>query len=66
MDWLLEARYILPILPGFQVMLPDDLLWILDLGKGDPLAYEVRLDLAEYEPWDLKAPPEGRSLELQP
>jgi len=62
MDWLLEARYVLPILPGFQVMLPDDLLWILDLGKDDQLAYEVRLDLAEYEPWDLKAPPESRSL----
>ena len=66
-EWFLEAHYVLPILPGFQVMLPDDLLWELDLGKGDPLAYSSSLALAEYEPWELKKPPEGRSLvELGP
>jgi hypothetical protein len=67
MDWLLEARYVLPILPGFQVMLPDDLLWILDLGKGDQLAYETQMIVAEYVPWELRKPPEGLSLiELGP
>ncbi|HSS76992.1 MAG TPA: hypothetical protein VLV54_09625 [Thermoanaerobaculia bacterium] len=66
-EWWLEAHYMLPILPGFQVMLPDDLLWELDLGKGDPLAYKASMALAEYEPWELKKPPEGRSLvELGP
>ena len=66
-DWFLEAHYVLSILPGFQVMLPDDLLWVLDLGRGDPLACEVRMNQVEYEPWDRKAPPEGRSLvELGP
>lgn len=67
MDWLLEAHYELPILPGFQVMLPDDLLWILDLGKGDQLAYETQMIVAKYVPWELRAPPEGLSLsELGP
>ncbi len=66
-DGLLEAHYVLPILPGFQVMLPDDLLWVLDLFSGDPLAYEVRLNQVEYEIWESKAPPVGRSLiELGP
>jgi hypothetical protein len=67
MEWLLEAHYMLPILPGFRVMLPDNLLWILDLGKGDQLAYETQMIVAEYVPWELRKPPEGLSLtELGP
>jgi len=66
-EWFLEAHYVLPIQPGFQVMLPDDLMWVLDLGKGDQLAYETHLVLAEYVPWELKKPPEGhRLVELGP
>jgi hypothetical protein len=52
----------LPILPGFRVMLPEDLLWVLDLEKGDQLAYETRMIVAEYVPWELRAPPEGLCL----
>ncbi len=58
----LEASYVLPILPGFQVMLPEDLLWVLDLERGDTLAYEIRLIVAKYVPWDARTPPEGYSL----
>jgi hypothetical protein len=67
---LLEAQYVLPILPGFRVMLPADLLWAFDLDDRELLACKTSLAIAEYEPmgpWKLTMPPEGRSLvELEP
>jgi hypothetical protein len=57
----LKAHYLLPVLPGFRVMLPEDLLWVFDLGPGDQLACKTSLAMAEFEPLELKKkPPEGR------
>ncbi|MBW8874028.1 MAG: hypothetical protein JF614_03625 [Acidobacteria bacterium] len=58
-ELFLEAGYLLPVLPGFQVMLPADLLWVLDIDKGDQLACKQSLATADFEPCELKKPPEG-------
>ncbi|MBW8875935.1 MAG: hypothetical protein JF614_13295 [Acidobacteria bacterium] len=66
-ELLLQAGYLLPVLPGFQVMLPEDLLWMLDLEKGDRLACKPGLATADFEPCELKKPPEGwHGVELGP
>ena len=66
-ELLLEAGYLLPVLPGFQVMLPEDLLWVLDLEKGDQLACRQSLATADFEPCEWKKPPEGwQVVELGP
>jgi hypothetical protein len=59
---LLVAHYLLPVHPEFQVMLPEDLMWVFDLEKGSQLAYTAGLAMAEYESYELKKPPQGRSL----
>ena len=52
---LLQARYLLPVLPGFRVMLPADLLWVLDFGEGDELALDSLLRFYGVSLSDLEA-----------
>jgi hypothetical protein len=55
------------VLPGFRVMLPADVLWVLDLGEGDELACKPSLAMAEFEPCELKKPLKDRNVvELGP
>jgi hypothetical protein len=61
-EQLLKAHYHLPVHPGFQVMLPEDLMWVFDLEKGSQLAYKAGGAMAEYESYELKKPPQDRSL----
>jgi hypothetical protein len=63
----LEARYRLPVEAGFQVRLPEDLMWALDLQAADRLACKTSLATADFEPLAQEESLESRSLaELGP
>ena len=48
-------------------MLPADMLWVLNLGQGEPLACKPSLASAEFEAFDLVENLKGRSVvELGP
>jgi hypothetical protein len=67
LEHFLQAQYLLPVLPGFQVMLPADMLWVLNLRPGDPLACKPSLATAEFEAFELEKNPKGRTVvELGP
>jgi hypothetical protein len=63
----LVMAYLLPVLPGLQAMLPQDVVWALGLAAGDRLACQEHLGEARFEPWERAEPPKGRSVvELGP
>ncbi|HYX26812.1 MAG TPA: hypothetical protein VFC23_21850 [Thermoanaerobaculia bacterium] len=59
----LEARYFLPVEPGFRVTLPADVLWGLSLADGDALVCETWLATAELK---AKGRAGGRKVEVEP
>jgi hypothetical protein len=63
----LQAHYLLPVEPGFQVRLPEDVVWALDLHPGDRLACKTSLATADFESLAQEEDLQGRSLaELGP
>jgi len=62
LERFLQAQYLLPVLKGFRVMLPADMLWVLNLRPGEPLVCKPSLATAEFKPFELEENLKGRTV----